>query len=168
MKQVVHNLLAPASHLFLISKYLPESEMQVLAYNLINQDYLEIFEYLDSKLKEIMSKDMIYRNEDDLYLSILISNFKESIREIYIDYQHLEYHFEESKSLSIFKIVENTLAKYNITNSNSIAKEVYEELFINNLKKDKDNGRDNDRKMRNLKKLNQYAKATAKAKSKEG
>lgn len=164
MKQVVHNLLAPASHLFLMSKYLPAQEMHALTYRLINEEYLEIYEYLDSRLKEIMSKDLKDRSEDELYLSIIISNFKEITREIYIDYQHLEYHYEESKSLTVFKIVEDTLQKYNITNSERIAKDVYDELFINNLKKDTENDRDNDRKMRDLKKIKQYAKATAKDK----
>lgn len=149
MKKVIHNLLAPTGHLFLISKYLNSNEVNSLVYNLINEDYLTILEYLDSLIIQIKEKDIKDRNEDELYLSLLISNFKESLREIYIDYQHLEYHYESQKSLSIFKIIEDTLSKYNITNSSTIAKEVIKEyayaqdeikiadrLYSNILKKD--------------------------------
>ncbi|AIM39302.1 hypothetical protein KO02_23355 [Sphingobacterium sp. ML3W] len=149
MKKVIHNLLAPSAHLFLISKYLNKDELNKLVYNLINEDYLLILEYLDSLIIQIKEKDIKDRNEDELYLSLLITNFKESVREIYIDYQHLEYHYEAQKSLSVFKIIEDTLSKYNITNSSTIAKEVIKEysnaqdeikiadrIYSNILKKD--------------------------------
>ena len=56
------------------------------------------------------------------------------------------------------------IVKANTPTAKQTGKEVYEELFISNNKKDKENGRENGRYSRNLKKIKEYAKATAKDK----
>lgn len=109
-------------------------------------------------ISEIIQQD-IHRIEQSHQLYTFKGNLITSLTKQYnIESKNKEY----ATSIDYNKI--EAIVIKNTPKAKATAQEVYEELFINNVKNSKDNIIDNGRYLRDLKKIKQYAKATAKDK----
>jgi hypothetical protein len=149
-------ILQPSAFLFAISQSLEKEDMSKLYRALINDDYQQVIEVIN-ELQEQYTPDN-HSNPEQLLLPIFLYQFRNTIiRDVhFID--ELKHHKESMDFTYILNSVTSILDKYNITNSKTIAKEVYEELFVNNMKKVRENDKEAERNLRTLAMLKKRSK----------
>jgi|GEM_PF-2394763 len=149
-------ILQPSAFLFAISRSLNQEDMNKLYISLINDDYEQVMEIIN-ELQEQYTPDSDSSSEQ-LLLPIFLYQFRNSILRDFHFIEELKHHKENMDFTYILNSVTSILDKYNITNSTTIAKEVYEELFVNNLKKVKENDKEAERNLRTLAMLKKRSK----------
>ncbi|MGJ1360290.1 hypothetical protein ACR79K_26650 [Sphingobacterium siyangense] len=123
MKNTIHTLLHPFTHLFSISRLLDEGKTDILIDLIIQQDYVQVLQLVNEWIDDI--RNFRKKDERSLLLLLELSQFHTSIQSLYSYVEDLEYHKQSTNALDLINIVNVVLKKYNIKNHQEIGKEIF-------------------------------------------
>lgn len=150
----IRTLLSPSIQIYLIlSKVDGETKSELLG-ALINDDLKTIIDIVEKIIKNTDDS-----TEENIILKLNCRGFLSELSNSFYHVRDLHYHKEDNNAMVTMNIVNSVLEKHKIDNASVIAKEVYNELFINNTKARAENLGQSEKEIKfNLKLQKQYAK----------
>lgn len=128
MEKAIHLLLHPSAYLFAISSYLSEESMKNLVYWIVNEDYLEVVQYVEDMIEEINECPIDERGKEQIILSLQLSQFKDALKTSYAYVQDLMWHKSNTDAMYLIGLINNELRKNNIDIPNDVLIGVQEKV----------------------------------------
>ena len=120
MEKAIHLLLHPSAYLLSLSRYLSEESMKNLIYWIVNEDYLEVINYIDEMIEEINESPIDERDKEQIILSLQLSQFKNTLKTSYAYVQDLIWHKSNTDVMYLIGLINNELKKNNIDIPNDV------------------------------------------------